>query len=124
VSEEAPAELLETDAGPGRGSAVGLHHRQRLGRLALGHCHQAEGAVVELDERVVALPHAQQRRIPGNGAHGEPVGMGDRQAMAAQGQPERRVGGRVDDPKPDPSPGRVAKVAGARAWRPLARYSG
>jgi hypothetical protein len=40
---------------------------------------------------------------------GEPVGVGDRQAMAAQGQPERRVCGRVDDPKPDPAPGRAAK---------------
>jgi hypothetical protein len=100
--QKPPAQLLGVGGSTRRRPPAGPDHGQPLGLLALCHRDQGKDAVLNPENGVVALSHAEQQGVAGNRAHGVPVGMGDRQAVATQGNPEGRVGGGVDHAQPQP----------------------
>ena len=68
--------------------------------LALGGRDEREGAVGQHDLDVEAFPHPDEDRVGRGRDDGVAVAVGDGDAVAAERDPEGRVGAGIDQPQP------------------------
>ena len=94
-------------------AGAGAHDGAGRGALlALGRGLQHEHAVAEGDGRIQSFSHREVDGAGLGGGHREPVGVGDGESMALQGELEDGVGGGVDDAQSYLLPGLGGQGAG------------
>lgn len=79
----------------------GAYQREAVAGLVPWLGHEREDAVTEGDQEVVSFAHAEIERGGGVRLDRVAVGVGDGQAMSAEGEGEDRVRGGVDHAEPD-----------------------